>query len=488
MREETMSTHESAARIRAGLAHPVIDADGHWLEFGPQVREALRKIGGEAVALAFDVFPKAVERQLRMSVAERRRRRTGQQAFWALPTRNTRDRATAVFPRLLHERLPELGFDFAVLYPTAALGLPFLGDEVRAATCRAFNVFCADHFGPYADRLTPAAVIPMHTPDEAVQALEHAVRELGLKVAVFGSLIPRLVPSLAEEHPEAARLAPWRDPLGLDSAHDYDPVWAKCLELGIAPTFHTGGRGFHLRTSPSNFVYNHIGHFAAASEAVCKALFLGGVTRRFPELRFGFLEGGVGFACQLFADLIGHWEKRSRAGLEDVDPRNLDRELFLRLAQRYAPPEVAAAFRDPDAVLETGMTQEGNVATGGIDELDDFSACGIRRLEDFRDLFVRSFYFGCEADDRMNAWAFSSEHNPLGARLHAMFGSDIGHFDVPDMAAVLPEAYELVEDGLLDAERFADFVFKNAVRFFTAARPDFFVGTSVEAAVSEESA
>jgi hypothetical protein len=27
-------------------------------------------------------------------------------------------------------------------------------------------------------------------------------------------------------------------------------------------------------------------------------------------------------------------------------------------------------------------------------------------------------------------------------------GSDIGHFDVPDMAA-MPEAYELVEDGLI---------------------------------------
>ena len=30
-------------------------------------------------------------------------------------------------------------------------------------------------------------------------------------------------------------------------------------------------------------------------EAVCKALFMGGVTRRFPALKFAFLEGGVGW-------------------------------------------------------------------------------------------------------------------------------------------------------------------------------------------------
>jgi NAD(P)-dependent dehydrogenase (short-subunit alcohol dehydrogenase family) len=46
---------------------------------------------------------------------------------------------------------------------------------------------------------------------------------------------------------------------------------------------------------------------------------------------------------------------------------------------------------------------------------------------------VTPFFFGCEADDRVNAWAFNRRANPLGARLNAIFGSDIGHFDVPDM-------------------------------------------------------
>jgi len=129
---------------------------------------------------------------------------------------------------------------------------------------------------------------------------------------------------------------------------------------------------------------------------------------------------------------------------------------------------------DPDAVT----------ATGGLDDLDDYAACRIERKEDLRDLFVGSFYFGCEADDRLNAWAFDRRINPLGARLNALFGSDIGHFDVPDMLDVLPEAYELYEDGLITADDFRDFTFANAVRLWGTCRPGFFNGTVVEKAAA----
>jgi hypothetical protein len=112
-------------------------------------------------------------------------------------------------------------------------------------------------------------------------------------------------------------------------------VWAKCLELHIAPSFHSGARRSGLRLSPSNFVYNHIGHFAAANHAACKAMFLGGVTRRFPGLNMAFLEGGAGWACLLYGDLLGHWEKRSLKGLEEVDPRNIDSGVLLDLAEKY---------------------------------------------------------------------------------------------------------------------------------------------------------
>ena len=94
-------------------------------------------------------------------------------------------------------------------------------------------------------------------------------------------------------------------------------------------------------------------------------------------------------------------------------------------------------------------------------------------------------YFGCEADDPVNAWAFNRRSNPMGSRLNALFSSDIGHFDVPDMTEVVPEAYELVEHGLINEDDFRDFMFTNAVRFWGEVNPDFFKGTVVEKQAAE---
>ncbi len=479
-----MSANNSskAASVRARLSHPVIDADGHWVEFTPVVAEFLRRVGGDRAADGFRAVEGLITRVLSFSDAERRDRRAAQQGWWSFPTANTVDRATSLFPRLLYERLDELGLDFAVLYPTGALGIAFNPDtETRHVTCRAFNTYIAEEFGKLSDRMTPAAVIPMHTPDEAIAELEHAVGKLGLKVVVMASLMRRPIEAIERKLPQAARYAGWYDPIGLDGGFDYDPVWAKCEELGVAPTFHSGSRGFGLRVSPTNFVYNHIGHFGAAGEAVCKALFIGGVTRRFPKLRFAFLEGGVGWACNLYADLIGHWKKRNPDALAAVNPANLNRKLLNELAARYGGEGVAEYLRKSGgAIDEQAITRSDAPA-----QLDDFAACGIKRAEDIRDLFAPSFYFGCEADDPINAWAFNRKLNPFGARLNAIFGSDIGHFDVPDMGEVLPEAYELVEEELITADDFRDFVFSNAYRFWTAGNPNFFNGTAIDKQVAK---
>jgi hypothetical protein len=73
----------------------------------------------------------------------------------------------------------------------------------------------------------------------------------------------------------------------------------------------------------------------------------------------------------------------------------------------------------------------------------------------------------------------------MRSRLNALFSSDIGHFDVPDMGDVVPEAHELVEHGLLTGDDFRDFMFTNAVRFWGEVNPDFFKGTVVERQASD---
>jgi predicted TIM-barrel fold metal-dependent hydrolase len=474
--------HLDARTLHARLNHPIVDADGHWLEYGPVMREEFRRIGGEAAVEALATATSRVPSSLKMSVAERGRKRVGQEAFWSSPSENVLDRATAMMPKLMYERLDDLGIDFSVVYPTAGLSFHRMQDtRLRRAICRSYNVFTAEQFRGLSDRIIPAAIIPMYTPEEAIEELEFVVKQLGYKVVMVGGLMRRRVPALEDENPEASKHVEWYDVVGLDSPYDYDPVWAKCLELKVAPSFHNGARSILLRNSPSNFCYNHIGHFASAGHAVAKAMFLGGVTRRFPQLNFAFLEGGAGWACMLYADLIGHWEKRNRQAIESTNPNNLNLGKLQELARKYGSPAVAEAVSRGE-----GLEGDSNsTMTGGVEDLDDYFRCKIEKKSDLKDLFVPRFYFGCEADDPTNAWAFNRKANPMGARLNALFSSDVGHFDVPDMAEVVPEAYELVEHGLIDDNDFRDFMFTNAVRFWGEVNPDFFKGTVVEKAAAE---
>ena len=56
----------------------------------------------------------------------------------------------------------------------------------------------------------------------------------------------------------------WVDTLGHGSLFDYDPLWARCTELGVAPSFHGVGYGWGSRVSATNYVHNHLGNFGAA--------------------------------------------------------------------------------------------------------------------------------------------------------------------------------------------------------------------------------
>jgi hypothetical protein len=105
--------------------------------------------------------------------------------------------------------------------------------------------------------------------------------------------------------------------------------------------------------------------------------------------------------------------------------------------------------------------------------------------DELQRLFVDRFYFGCEGDDPVTTSAFDAARNPGGHRLHATFGSDIGHWDVPLMEEVLEEVHEPLEDGLINDDDLRDFVFTNPVQLWTATNPHFFDGTVVESAVRD---
>jgi predicted TIM-barrel fold metal-dependent hydrolase len=467
---------DEVQNVRSRIDHPVIDSDGHLIEYIPLVRDFIAEDAGEDIAQAFDRITRSAA--FRSAVPDRKQRRElgiHSSAVWGLPTVNTLDRATAMLPHLMYRRLDELGIDFAVLYPTYGLTVTALGnDELRRALARGLNRYYAETYAGFRDRLEPVAAIPTFTPEEAIAELDYAVGELGLKSVMMGGAIPR--PVTGEDRPGGGK---WIDTLAHDSMYDYDPVWRRCEELGVAPTFHAGAQGWGSRMSTTNNSYNQVGNFAVADEAICRSLVFGGVPMRFPKLHFAFQEGGVAWAAELLAGLLGHWEKRNIEAIQHYDPARLDRAMLRSLFDEYATAGVAARIDR----LETGLAMLSDPDELPSD-VDQFGESLVRGARDILEMFTERFFFGCEADDPMNALAFASHLNPGGATLPAIFSSDIGHWDVRDMREVLPEAYELVEHGQFTPEQFRAFVFTHPAKLWTAMNPDFFTGTSVEAAVS----
>jgi predicted TIM-barrel fold metal-dependent hydrolase len=466
----------SAAQVREKVDHPIIDADGHFVEIGPVLEEELltylEEAGGRQMrdryvagfAKPFDTSTVLAGRD-HPSVKQHWR---SMPSWWGWQTKNTLDRATAHLPKLMYERMDEMGIDFMLVYPSAVLGLLDVEDgEVAGAISHAANRWLVSIFEPYKHRMAVGGIIPMNTPQVAAAAVEHTA-SIGMKTAIMASFVRRYLGDKPANGPQAHRL----DTYGIDSAYDYDPLWAKFIDAGIAPLVHGSHQRERVSRSVSSYVYNHIGGLATAHESLAKSLFLGGVTRRFPELRVGFLEGGVSWAVALYADLIGHWSKRNGKAIHDLDPDRLDVGALMGFVKKYGDEKVLGSIDKIQAHFSKPAARPT--------QLDEFSRALIEKAEDIRDLFVPNFYFGCEADDPLVAWAFADKVNPMGAKMKAMIGSDISHWDVVDMTEPVEEAYEMVEHGQITEDNFRDFTFTNPVTLHGGMNPKFFEGTVVE--------
>ena len=336
--------------VKQTLDHPVIDTDIHVNDYAPAIEDYVAQYGGTHLV---DALRKAGEDRIarggvgngkswyEQTPQERQHFRSIRSPWWARVTRNTLDVATYHLPELFYERQEEQGSDYSVLFPNNVLApLGVRDKDDRSALQRAINHYHADLWRRYADRLTPVAGIPLNTPQEGVEALEHAVEVLGLKAINISGSVKRPIPALAEKfpldkYPELRKYISYEDFYGLDSPYDYDPFWAKVVELGVPVLTHYGSQGWTGRSSISNYMHNHIGHFADGTEAFAKALFFGGVTRRFPQLRFGLLEGGADWGARVYVHLVDRWKKRGVEGLKHYDPAATDRVQLADLFSRY---------------------------------------------------------------------------------------------------------------------------------------------------------
>ena len=77
-------------KVRAGLTHPVIDGDGHWIEYAPVFAEKMRKAAGDKAAEGFLKSQRRIPDALSLSIAERRQHGIAMEGYWGRQSTNTR--------------------------------------------------------------------------------------------------------------------------------------------------------------------------------------------------------------------------------------------------------------------------------------------------------------------------------------------------------------------------------------------------------------
>jgi hypothetical protein len=79
----------------------------------------------------------------------------------------------------------------------------------------------------------------------------------------------------------------------------------------------------------------------------------------------------VGWACNLYSDLLGHWSKRNRHDVQNYNPVRLDRELFRDLCRRYGTPLIQDRLHSLEAGERmTGPDEDSSMLAELCERLD----------------------------------------------------------------------------------------------------------------------
>jgi predicted TIM-barrel fold metal-dependent hydrolase len=192
------------------------------------------------------------------------------------------------------KRMPDMdleGVDVSVLFPPGA-GEEWALDDApfAAALCTTMNDARAEYASYAPDRLKLVAKLPMIDPELAALELQRCVEEHGFVGMVTATHI---------------REKNLDDP-------SFDVVWAMAERLGVAVCTHGGGQApgqtpLLVDRFDSRLGVHAITHPFGAMQAVFNFT-VGGIWARFPALRVGFMEAGVGWLPFWLERLDEHWE------------------------------------------------------------------------------------------------------------------------------------------------------------------------------------
>ena len=472
-----------AADIRAKLDHPVLDVDGHVIEFMPAVMPYLREALGPAAVRPLRQPAVADRQDPRRRHGDPPRSRAPRSRRGGAPRRRTP--ATSPprrSPGCMYERIDELGIDYSVLYPTKGFGIAGIDDdELRAGVCRGFNEFYADDVRPVRRPDDGRRRRARCTPPTRPSPSSSTASRLGLKVVGFPEGVTRPIPE-PEPTTRSPFLVPGPDATGsTPSASTAPTTTTRCgpspRSSGSPSPFH-GGLGNMPPgrfTSVTNYTLQPR-RLVRPAHALAVQVAVHG--RRAPPASPAstspFLECGVGWATILLCDLLEHWEKRNPRACEPLDPAG-DR---LGRARGATSPATAPTCsrrrrhrprRGMRALPGTGMPPERPRTSG--------ASSTSRVRAELVDRFVDNFYFGCEADDRTIAFAFS----PANPRRRAQADLQLRHraLGCRRSPGWWTRPTSSSRTACYRGRQFRRFVFEHPARSVPQVDPHFFDGTPV---------
>jgi predicted TIM-barrel fold metal-dependent hydrolase len=175
------------------------------------------------------------------------------------------------------------GVDAEILFPNLGLTMWATPDaKFSQMMCRAWNEWAWEEFGPYNDRLSPMACIAAGDIEGAIVEIQRCAK-LGFR----GLALP---------------CKPvWGPPNHEDlnyNLKEFDPLWACIQDVDLPITFHVS-TGRDPRTSRSNggAVINYAVHSLAPTMEPIANLCASGVLDRYPQVRFGAIEAGIGWVA-----------------------------------------------------------------------------------------------------------------------------------------------------------------------------------------------
>jgi hypothetical protein len=169
--------------------------------------------------------------------------------------------------------LQDVGIESTVVYPTRGLAYGKIVSRDWAIDLgRAYNDWLCETYVKRSPRFQGVALIPLQEPEAAVVELRRAVKELGLCGA--------MLPSTGQGQSHLGHKRYW-------------PVYAEAERLGCCLGVHGGAHESFGMDDMNPYAPIHaLGHPFGQMVAFAGIIF-NGIFDKFPNLRIGFLEGGV---------------------------------------------------------------------------------------------------------------------------------------------------------------------------------------------------